>query len=79
MLRGTEETDLQVARRYFGPILLHTGWLSDKDNGEAFSLWGQRETNYRLIAVCLGNLCVAIVAIAGLKKRTPSERSATQK
>jgi hypothetical protein len=68
-LTGTEETQLQIARRYFGPILLHKTWLDWKNNHEAVALWGRLETDYRLMAVAIANLCVAIVAIWMIKRK----------
>jgi len=68
MLRGVDETDLQAARRYFGPILFHKTWLYCKCNPEAFGLWGKLETDYRLIAISVGNLCLTVVLIAVRRK-----------
>ena len=63
MLRGMDETDEQVARRYFGPVLFQTGLLRGPPDAEAFRVWGDIETAYRLIAIVIGQFVLSSTAI----------------
>lgn len=51
MLREMDETDEQVARRVFGPVLLQVGLLQGPNDPNAFRVWGEVETSHRLILI----------------------------
>ena len=51
MLRGMDETDEQVARRVFGPVLLQVGLLQGPNDTNAFRIWGEVETSHRLFLI----------------------------
>lgn len=63
ILHGIDETDEQIARRYFGPVLLQTGLLHGPYDPQAFRLWGDVETAYRLVAIVAGQFIVSATAI----------------
>jgi hypothetical protein len=63
MLRGGDETDLQAARRYFGPFLFESDVLKGPDSIDAFWFWGERETSSRLIAIIVGQWLIMSTAM----------------
>ncbi len=63
MLRGGDETDLQAARRYFGPFLFDSDFLKGPDSIEAFRVWGEMETSSRLIAIIVGQCLILSTAL----------------
>ena len=75
MMSSVGETDDHIARRYFGPIILQTDMLVKKGNyPDAFRLWGQMETVYRLVVIIIGQFVVAATAIILMKtNRQPSD------
>jgi len=79
MLSGVDETDEQVARRVFGPIIFQTSLLHGSHNGAAFRQWGMIETVCRLIAIIIGQFVVSTVAIIMISRNSPTNRCASRR
>jgi hypothetical protein len=63
MLRGGDETDEQVARRLFGPVLLQSWLLQGPNDPNAFRIWGEDETSQRLILIIVLQWIAASAAL----------------
>lgn len=72
-----DETDEQIARRYFGPILLQkTCLIGGPHNAQACRIWGEFETTYRLVAIIVAEFILAATLILRREKKS-SDRQPT--
>lgn len=76
MMTGDETTE-QIARRFFGPLLLQKHWLNDTgvDQTQALQSWGQFETLYRFIALVGMQFLITSFAILMIKRGAPTKGS----
>lgn len=70
MLTG-DETTAQIARRYFGPVLLQEYWIHETgfEQSEALRTWGQLETVYRLVAIIIVQCIISSGLIVLFRRR----------